>query len=163
MLAQLKSRDDIKEKSWLFYADAVWESANPEIHEKPLRLRLLNHLGQKLTVLLRGRNRRNYHRGRWSPAIKKNRYLDSLLSSLPGRPCCPEGIRSHKIAGIGAGFYPGVLNARIYDEVIPVTDNDAVSMVRQLSEEKGYSQAFLQAQQRGQRWKLQGSWEKGKK
>ena len=43
----------------------------------------------------------------------------------------------HKIAGIGAGFYPGVLNTKIYDEVIPVTDNDAVSMVRQLSRREG--------------------------
>jgi cysteine synthase A len=43
----------------------------------------------------------------------------------------------HKIAGIGAGFYSGVLNTKIYDEVITVTDNDAISMVRQLSRREG--------------------------
>ncbi len=31
----------------------------------------------------------------------------------------------HKIQGIGAGFVPEVLNTSVYDEVIPVADNDA--------------------------------------
>jgi cysteine synthase A len=39
----------------------------------------------------------------------------------------------HKIAGIGAGFYPGVLNTKIYNEVIPVTDDDAIRTMRQLA------------------------------
>ena len=43
----------------------------------------------------------------------------------------------HKIAGIGAGFYPGVLNTKIYDEVIPVTDEDAISMAVRLAKEEG--------------------------
>lgn len=32
---------------------------------------------------------------------------------------------SHKIQGIGAGFVPDVLNTKIYDEIIPVSDEDA--------------------------------------
>ena len=31
----------------------------------------------------------------------------------------------HKIQGIGAGFVPDVLNTRIYDEILPVTNEDA--------------------------------------
>jgi cysteine synthase A len=43
----------------------------------------------------------------------------------------------HGIAGLGAGFYPGVLNTRIYDEVIPVTDEDAEATAGRLSREEG--------------------------
>jgi cysteine synthase A len=43
----------------------------------------------------------------------------------------------HKIAGIGAGFYPGVLNTRIYDEVISVTDEGAIETMRQLALREG--------------------------
>jgi len=44
---------------------------------------------------------------------------------------------SHKIAGIGAGFYPGVLNTKIYNEVIPVADEDAIETMRQLALREG--------------------------
>lgn len=43
----------------------------------------------------------------------------------------------HKIAGIGAGFYPGVLNTKIYNEVIPVSDEDAIEGMRQLALREG--------------------------
>lgn len=43
----------------------------------------------------------------------------------------------HKIAGIGAGFYPGVLNTKIYNEVIPVIDEDAIETMRELALKEG--------------------------
>ncbi len=43
----------------------------------------------------------------------------------------------HKIAGIGAGFFPGVLNTKIYDEIIPVTNEDAIATTRELSLREG--------------------------
>lgn len=43
----------------------------------------------------------------------------------------------HKIQGIGAGFVPGVLNTKIYDEVIKVRHEDAGEIVRRLAREEG--------------------------
>jgi cysteine synthase A len=43
----------------------------------------------------------------------------------------------HTIDGLGAGFYPGVLNTKIYDRIIPVTDEDAASMSRRLAQQEG--------------------------
>ncbi len=43
----------------------------------------------------------------------------------------------HKIQGIGAGFVPGVLNTQIYDEIIRVTDDNAMETARRLAREEG--------------------------
>ena len=43
----------------------------------------------------------------------------------------------HKIQGIGAGFVPDILNTKIYDEIIPVSDQDALSMGRLLGRREG--------------------------
>ena len=44
---------------------------------------------------------------------------------------------SHKIQGIGAGFVPEVLNTKIYDEVIAVTNDDAFAAGKRIGKEEG--------------------------
>lgn len=44
---------------------------------------------------------------------------------------------SHKIQGIGAGFVPNILNTDIYDEIIPVSDEDAFATGRLLGKREG--------------------------
>ena len=44
---------------------------------------------------------------------------------------------SHKIAGIGAGFVPKILRTDLIDEIVKVSDDDAVSMARCLAKEEG--------------------------
>lgn len=44
---------------------------------------------------------------------------------------------SHKLQGIGAGFIPDVLNTDIYDQVIPVSDEDAFATGRLIGKREG--------------------------
>ena len=44
---------------------------------------------------------------------------------------------SHKIQGIGAGFVPDVLNTAVYDEIIPVTNDDAFATGKLLGKSEG--------------------------
>ena len=44
---------------------------------------------------------------------------------------------SHKIQGIGAGFVPDVLNTQIYDEIIPVSNEDAFATGRLIGHSEG--------------------------
>ena len=44
---------------------------------------------------------------------------------------------AHKIQGIGAGFVPDVLNTKVYDEIIPVTNEDAFETGRLIGRQEG--------------------------
>ena len=44
---------------------------------------------------------------------------------------------AHKIQGIGAGFVPQVLDTGIYDEIIPVTNEDAFALGREIGHAEG--------------------------
>ncbi len=55
-----------------------------------------------------------------------------------GSPVLSGGSKGpHGIQGIGAGFVPSILNTRIYDEIIQVTDEEAYSMARRAAREEG--------------------------
>ena len=43
----------------------------------------------------------------------------------------------HKIQGIGAGFVPGVLDTKVYDEIVTVTNEDAFATGRELAHREG--------------------------
>jgi cysteine synthase len=51
-----------------------------------------------------------------------------LSGGQPGR---------HRIQGIGAGFVPEILNSGVIDEIVQVTDEDAVQTARQLARQEG--------------------------
>ena len=55
-------------------------------------------------------------------------------------PVLSEGhAGAHKIQGIGAGFVPDVLNTAVYDEVFPVTNEDAFATAKLLAKKEGIS------------------------
>jgi cysteine synthase A len=54
--------------------------------------------------------------------------VSALLGHEPGL---------HKIQGIGDGFIPGVLDVKLIDEVVEVTDDDAINLARDLARVQG--------------------------
>ena len=53
-------------------------------------------------------------------------------------PVLSGGVKGpHPIQGIGAGFVPGVLNTRVYDEVVRVKNDDAFAIARRMATEEG--------------------------
>ncbi len=62
-----------------------------------------------------------------------------IVAVEPSRSPVLEGGRAgvHAIQGIGASFVPGVLNREVYNEIIAVTDEDAIEISRRLCREEG--------------------------
>ena len=55
-----------------------------------------------------------------------------------GSPVLSKGTPgAHKIQGIGAGFVPDVLNTGVYDEIIPVTNEDAFATGKKIGKSEG--------------------------
>ncbi len=46
-------------------------------------------------------------------------------------------VGAHKIQGIGAGFVPQVLDTRVYDEIIPVENDDAFALGKEMGRSEG--------------------------
>ena len=44
---------------------------------------------------------------------------------------------AHKIQGIGAGFVPDVLDTKVYDEIIPVANEDAFAAGKRIGKKEG--------------------------
>ena len=44
---------------------------------------------------------------------------------------------THKIQGIGANFVPSVLDREVYDEIMPITDEEAYQAARMLGRSEG--------------------------
>lgn len=112
--------------------------ANPEIHRKTTALEILRDLGGAPdgfvagvgtggTITGVGEVLRQHRPDVWIAAIEPAS-SPVLSGGQPG---------PHKIAGIGAGFVPGVLNTKIYNEVIPVADQDAAETARLMAKKEG--------------------------
>ena len=68
----------------------------------------------------------------------KNPNVKIVAVESAGSPVLSKGVAgSHKIQGIGAGFVPETLDTEIYDEIIPVENEDAFAMGRRLARKGG--------------------------
>ena len=69
---------------------------------------------------------------------RQNPHVKVVAVEPASSPVLSKGVAgSHKIQGIGAGFVPEVLNTDIYDEIIPVKDEDAFAQSRAMGQREG--------------------------
>ena len=68
----------------------------------------------------------------------KNHAVKVVAVEPKDSPVLSEGhAGSHKIQGIGAGFVPDVLDTKVYDEIIPVTNDDAFATGKRIGHAEG--------------------------
>jgi cysteine synthase A len=118
--------------------------ANPEIHRKTTAEEIWADTDGKIDILVAAVGTGGTITG-VSEVIKPRRPgfisiavepKDSpvITQTLKGEPLKPG---PHKIQGTGAGFVPGNLHLKIVDEVVTVTNDEALVMARRLAKEEG--------------------------
>jgi len=112
--------------------------ANPDAHRRTTAVEILADLGSVPDVLVAGVGTGGTITGIGEAFREKKPDLLIVAVEPAGSPILSGGAPGrHKIAGIGAGFFPGILNTKIYDEIITVTDEDAEETARQLALREG--------------------------
>jgi cysteine synthase len=112
--------------------------ANPEIHRKTTAEEIWRDTDGKVDILVSGIGTGGTITG-VGEVIKARKPSFRCVAVEPdASPVLSGGQRGpHPIQGIGAGFVPGVLNTKIYDEVVRVKNDDAFAMARRTAKEEG--------------------------
>jgi cysteine synthase A len=112
--------------------------ANPEVHRKTTAEEIWNDTNGKVDILVAGVGPGGTITG-VAEVIKKRKPEFRAVAVEPADSPVLSGGKPgpHKIQGIGAGFIPDVLNTKIIDEVVQVTNEDAFLMARRLAKEEG--------------------------
>jgi cysteine synthase A len=112
--------------------------ANPEIHRKTTAEEIWNDTDGKIDILVAGVGTGGTITG-ISEVIKKRKPLFKAIAVEPeASPVLSGGQPGpHKIQGIGAGFVPQVLDRKMIDEIVKVSNDNAGIMARRLAKEEG--------------------------
>jgi cysteine synthase A len=112
--------------------------ANPAIHRKTTAEEIWNDTDGKIDILVAGVGTGGTITG-ISEVIKKRKPSFKAIAVEPDASPVLSGGQPgpHKIQGIGAGFVPQVLDRKIIDEIVKVSNDNAGIMARRLAKEEG--------------------------
>jgi len=112
--------------------------ANPEIHRKTTAEEIWRDTDGKVDILVAGVGTGGTITGIGEVLKARKPSFQAIAVEPDASPVLSGGGKGpHKIQGIGAGFVPDVLNTKIYDEIIRVTDEDAMNTARRMATQEG--------------------------
>jgi cysteine synthase A len=127
----MATRDDV------FLPEQFNNPANPEAHRRATGPEILDAL-EHVDVFVAGVGTGGTITG-VGEVLKQRNAECRVVAVEPASSAVLSGRAPgpHRIQGIGAGFVPPVLNREILDEVVPVTDEDAIETARALARVEG--------------------------
>lgn len=112
--------------------------SNPEAHRKTTAEEIWRDTDGQVDFFVAGIGTGGTITGVGEVLKARNPNVKIIAVEPAGSPVLSEGRKGpHKIQGIGAGFVPSVLNTKIYDEIIPVQNEDAFAASRAAAKYEG--------------------------
>ena len=112
--------------------------ANPAIHKKTTGPEIWKQTDGKVDIFVAGVGTGGTLTGVGEYLKEQNPNVKIVAVEPATSPVLSKGTAgAHKIQGIGAGFVPDVLNTKIYDEIIPIENDDAFEEGRVFAQSEG--------------------------
>jgi len=133
-----RAQDILAQNPRAYMPNQFGNPANPEIHRKTTAEEIWQDTGGEADILVAGVGTGGTITG-VSEVIKSRKPSFKTVAVEPAASPVLSGGKPgpHKIQGIGAGFVPEVLNTRIIDEIITVTNDEAFEFARDLAKVEG--------------------------
>ena len=113
--------------------------ANPEAHVRTTGPEIWDDTDGKVDIFVAGVGTGGTVTGTGRYLKSKNPAVRVVAVEPAASPVLTQGKAGpHAIQGIGAGFVPEVLDTKIYDEVIDVTNEDALATGREIARKEGF-------------------------
>ena len=112
--------------------------ANPAMHKKTTGPEIWEDTEGKVDIFVAGVGTGGTLSGTGEYLKSKNPNVKVVAVEPATSPVLSKGVSgAHKIQGIGAGFVPDTLNTKIYDEIIAVENDDALTTGRNIARKEG--------------------------
>ena len=112
--------------------------ANPEAHRRTTGPEIWQDTDGKVDIFVAGVGTGGTVTGTGSYLKAQNPAVKVVAVEPASSPVLSKGTAgAHKIQGIGAGFVPDVLDTKVYDEIIPVTNEDAFATGKLVGHKEG--------------------------
>ena len=121
-----------------FVPSQFTNAANPDAHRATTGPEIWNDTDGTVDIFVAGVGTGGTLTGVGEYLKSKNPNVKVVAVEPAASPVLSKGVAgAHKIQGIGAGFVPDTLNTKIYDEIIPVENEDAFATGRELARREG--------------------------
>ena len=112
--------------------------ANPDAHKRTTGPEIWEDTDGKVDIFVAGVGTGGTVTGVGEYLKSRNPNVKIVAVEPASSPVLSKGTAgAHKIQGIGAGFVPDVLNTKVYEEIIPVTNEDAFATGKQVGHKEG--------------------------
>ena len=121
-----------------FIPDQFSNPSNPKVHKETTGPEIWNDTNGNVDIFVAGVGTGGTITGVGEFLKSKKSDVKIIAVEPESSPLLSKGIAgSHKIQGIGANFVPSILNTNIYDEIIPVSNEDAYAMGKAIGKTEG--------------------------